>query len=291
MEIDITYRGIRATPLHIETICRFRRDFPHDSRRALSRRLCEHWHWVQPNGALRDMVCRGFLLALHRAGHIQLPPPLNRGPGCIAVSGVRRTVEVDTTPLTCTFQALGRLDIRDARATRSQRLYEGLVGQYHYLGYSQPVGENMRYVVYHEEVPIGCCAFSSAPRHIGCRDRYIGWDAATRRRNISGVAYNTRLLILPWVRVPHLASHLLSRCARRIKVDWPRVYGHEIYLLETFVDTERFAGTCYKAANWCCVGQTTGRGKNDQTKKVNRSIKAVWCYPLCKDFREKLCAD
>jgi hypothetical protein len=132
--------------------------------------------------------------------------------------------------------------------------------------------------------------YLSAIGHIGSRDRFIGWDQITRRRNIHLMAYNTRFLILPWIRVPHLASHILGTIARRICADWQGLYNHPVHFLETFVDTERFAGTCYKAANWVYMGLTTGRGKNDQTNKVNRSIKAVWGYPLCTDFRERLCA-
>ena len=131
--------------------------------------------------------------------------------------------------------------------------------------------------------------YSSAPRHIGCRDRFIGWPAAVRRQNIHLIAYQSRFLILPWVHVSYLASHLLGRIARLLPADWQRIYHHPVYFQETFVDPERFKGTCYQAANWLYLGKTTGRGKNDQTKKPNRSIKAVWGYPLCRDFRAKLC--
>jgi hypothetical protein len=143
--------------------------------------------------------------------------------------------------------------------------------------------------VFNEGRPVACVAFSSAPRHIGARDRFIGWSPEQRLRNIRLIAYNTRFLILPWVRVRYLASHLLSRMAKRVVTDWPSIYGHPIYLLTTFIDTERFAGTCYRAANWIYVGTTTGRGKDDQTGKQNRSIKAVWAYPTTKDFRVRLC--
>lgn len=290
MDLPIKYRGVVATTCHVSTINELLLQYPQDSRRALSLRLCQLWNWKQPNGTLRDMVCRGFLLALHRADFIKLPPPRHHSPGRIAVSGVKRDIEVDTTPLETGMRKLGTLHICEARQTGTTKLYEGLTGKYHYLGYTQPVGENLRYIVYKDTLPIACSAFCSAPRHIGCRDKYIGWDAVTRCENISGVVYNTRFLILPWVRVPHLASHLLSRFTRRLCSDWETVYSHPIYFVETFVDTERFAGTCYKAANWRYLGRTTGRGKNDQTGKANRSIKAVWGYPLCKDFREKLYA-
>jgi hypothetical protein len=136
--------------------------------------------------------------------------------------------------------------------------------------------------------PIACLAWSSAPRHIGSRDRYIGWSREARRRNIGLIAYNTRFLILPWVRVPHLASHLLSRMAARVSADWEQMYGHPIYFLETFVDPERFRGTCYRAANWVWLGRTTGRGRNDHTNRVNRPIKDVLGYPLHRRFRQLL---
>ena len=142
--------------------------------------------------------------------------------------------------------------------------------QHHYLGYEQPVGEHLKYLVCAQGRPIACLAWSSAPRHLGSRDRFIGWSAEARRRNIHLLAYNTRFLILPWVRVPHLASHLLGRMAGAFPRDWQQSYAHPIYLLETFVDPERFRGTCYRAANWIVLGQTTGRGKDDLTHRPNR---------------------
>jgi hypothetical protein len=169
------------------------------------------------------------------------------------------------------------------------KLCNSLIEQYHYLGYCQPVGEHLKYKVYAKGRPIACLSWSSAPRHIGCRDRLIGWSADVRKKNLQFIIYNSRFLILPWIRVPFLASHLLAQMAKIVPKDWQRIYHHPIYFLETFVDTERFSGTCYRAANWICLGDTTGRGKDDQTHKPNRSIKAVWGYPLVKDFRERLC--
>jgi hypothetical protein len=160
--------------------------------------------------------------------------------------------------------------------------------EHHYLGYEQPVGEHLKYLVRANGGPVACVAWSSAPRHIGARDRYIGWDQPTRQRNIRFVAYNTRFLILPWVKVPHLASHILGRMAARLSADWEQMYGHPIYFAETFVDTERFRGTCYRAANWVVLGQTTGRGKQSNSYVPNRSIKEVLGYPLTKRFRQLL---
>ncbi|MBW1933204.1 MAG: DUF4338 domain-containing protein [Deltaproteobacteria bacterium] len=154
-----------------------------------------------------------------------------------------------------------------------------------------PVGEQLKYIVYTHERPIACLAWSSAPRHIGSRDRFIGWSADMRRKYLHLPAYNSRFLILPWVRVSSLASHILGRMTKILARDRQKIYNHPVYYLETFVDKDRFTGTCYKAANWIYPGDTTGRGKNDQTHKVNRSIKAVWGYPLTKDFRTRLAGE
>ena len=169
-----------------------------------------------------------------------------------------------------------------------EALFNGLVEQYHYLRYEQPVGEHLKYLVSAKGQAIACLAWSSSPRHLGCRDRFIGWGMEARRRNIHLLAYNTRFLILPWVTVPHLASHILGRMARQVPGDWQRLYAHPVYLLETFVDPERFRGTCYRAANWVVVGRTTGRGKDDLTHKPNRSIKEVLALPVHRRFRELL---
>ena len=288
MNLEIKYQGKVATTDDVEFIKRFIAENPHDSRRSLSKKLCEVWNWVQPNGALRDMVCRGFLLQLHRAGYIKLPqrkftpnnPFLNRESP--------PKVEIDQTAICSTLSKIQPLEIRQVRRTSFEKLFNSLVAQHHYLGYCHPVGEHLKYIVFAEGRPIACMSWSSAPRHIGCRDRFIGWSADIRKKNLHLIAYNIRFLILRWVRVPYLASHILGRIAKVLPVDWQRVYNHRIYFLETFVDTERFKGTCYKAANWIYLGNTTGRGKNDQTHKANRSIKAVWGYPLSRDFREVL---
>ena len=174
------------------------------------------------------------------------------------------------------------------RRTPEEALFNSLLAQHHYLGYTQPVGEHLKYLVYARGRPVACVAWSSAPRHLGSRDRFIGWDKQARLANIRLLAYNTRFLILPWVTVPHLASHILGRMTRMLCVDWQRIYAHPIYFVETFIDPQRFRGTCYRAANWTVLGQTTGRGKDAPTRQVNRSIKEVLGYPLVKDFRQRL---
>jgi hypothetical protein len=261
------------------------------SRRALSQQVCQAWGWVQPNGRLCDTTCRGLLLALHRGGHITLPPPRwtscrpPRRPGVPL-----QPVEVDTSPVRGSLRDLGTLELRQVRYAADEPLVNGLVHQYHYLGYVQPVGEHLKYLVTAQGRPIACFCWSSAARHLGPRDRHLGWSPEVRRANLRLVAYQTRFLILPWVHVPHLASHLLGRMSRQLSADWERAYAHPILFTETFVDPTRYRGTCYRAANWVLLGRTTGRGKNDQTGRPNRSLKDVWGYPLVHDFRERLCA-
>jgi hypothetical protein len=263
-------------------------EHPNSSRRNLSERLCEAWNWVQANGALRSMVCRGLMLMLHRQGLIELPPVRRviRNPFLERSAPV--AVTVDEAPLATGLAELGALEVRQVRRTPDEAVFNALMQQHHYLGYTQPVGEQLKYMVYAGGRPIACMAWSSAPRHLGSRDRFIGWTAPARLANIRLVAYNTRFLILPWVTVPHLASHLLGRVARRLSGDWQSVYGHPIYFLETFIDPQRFRGTCYLAANWTLMGVTTGRGKDAPTYEPNRSIKQVLGYPLVKDFRQRL---
>ena len=288
MDLEIKYRGKIPTTEDVAFINNLIKNNPHDSRRALSVKLCQAWNWVQPNGVLRDMVCRGFMLELHRAGYIQLPAKRCKPNNPLVNRRRPEPIRVEQDPLSTSLKQIRPLQFSLVRGTGKEKLFNSLVDTYHYLGYVQPVGEHLKYMVFAGERPVSCLAFSSAPRHIGCRDRFIGWDAKTRRKNISLMAYNSRLLILPWIKIPYLASHILSQVSKILSGDWLNLYHHPVYYLETFVDTERFKGTCYQAANWIYLGLTTGRGKDDQTHKPNRSLKAVYGYPLVKDFREKL---
>jgi hypothetical protein len=235
------------------------------------------------------MVCRGLMLALHRGGQIVLPPPTCRPLNPLAQRSRPAAVEVDRRPLQGSLESLGPLRVEQVRRTPQEPLFNGLIEQHHYLGYTQPVGEHLKYLVFAGERLVACLAWSSAPRHLGPRDRFLGWSAEARRKNLPLIASNLRFLVLPWVQVPHLASHLLGRMARQLSGDWERVYGHGLYFVETFVDPERFRGTCYRAANWIVLGRTTGRGKDDQTHRANRSLKEVWGYPLHRQFRRRLC--
>jgi hypothetical protein len=291
VDVVLRYRGRSITAADVAQIRVFIAAHPDLSRRALSQKLCELWQWRQPNGVLRDMVCRGLLLRLHEAGAIPLPPARTVFTPRIARQCALPIEDVDTTPLHAPLRAIQPLTIRQVRRTPEEALCNRLLAQYHYLGYTQPVGEHLKYLIYAQERPIACFLWSSAPRHLGPRDRFIGWSPAVRRRNIRYVAYNPRFLILPWVIVPHLASHLLGRMAAVLPQDWQRLYHHPVYFLETFVDPTRFRGTCYRAANWVVLGRTTGRGKADQTHRPNRSIKDVLGYPLTPRFRQVMSAD
>jgi hypothetical protein len=288
MDTQITYRGKTATAEDIGFISELISNNPNDSRWALSIKLCKEWNWIQANGALRDMVCRGFMLKLHRGGYITLPPKrcAPNNPFLNRKKPVK--VEIDQTPITMSLVGINSLEIRQVRNTESAALFNSLIEHHHYLGYCHPVGEQLKYMIFAGKRPIACFTWSSAPRHIGCRDRFIGWEKSVREKHLHYMAYNSRFLILPWVHIPHLASHLLGQITRTLSRDWEKIYNHPIFFLETFVDTERFAGTCYKAANWVYIGNTTGRGKNNKTHKQTRSIKAVWGYPLSKNFREQL---
>lgn len=285
---SIRYRGRSIQAADIEFIRQLIAANPGLSRRKLSAQLCRAWNWVQPNGVLRDMVCRGLLLQLHRAGHIQLPPPKFSPPNPLAKRPIPQEVEVQAIPVASSLPQLGTLEIVQVRRTSEEKLFNSLLHRFHYLGYSQPVGEHLKYVVYAGQQPVACSAWSSAPRHLAPRDRYIGWSVAQRQSKLHRIAYNTRFLILPWVQVRYLASHLLSRLAKGLSADWQQLYEHPIDLLETFIDPQRFAGTCYRAANWRYLGLSTGRGKDDNTGKANRSLKQLWVYPLGTDFRRRL---
>lgn len=289
MDGGIRYRGRNYTEQEIEEVRQIISCYPHKSRFFLSKELCRVWNWTQANGTPKDMVCRGLLLKLHEEGYITLPPQ-KRIPTWLKRRKKRfERIEVDDSPCAVPLARLLPLTLLMVRRTPSESLYKGLIGEHHYLGYTQPVGEHLEYVAFAHDRPIACIGFSSAPRHIGTRDRYLGWTKEERLANLHKIAVNTRFLILPWIRVPHLASHLLGQIARRISRDWERIYHHPIVWLETFVDPARgFTGTCYKAAGWQWLGLTTGRGKNDQTHKPTRSLKAVFGCPLVKDFKKAL---
>jgi hypothetical protein len=288
MSIRWCYRGQSISDEQIAFIRQHITDHPELSRWKLSRQLCQAWQWKQANGALRDMVCRGLLLALDRAGEIQLPAVRRRVRNRLAERERPEAVIPDNRPVHGPLDMLTPLEFLPVRRTPEEPLFNSLLEQYHYLGYEQPVGEHLKYLVKARGQAIACLAWSSAPRHLKLRDRYLGWSEEARERNVHLLAYNTRFLILPWVEVPHLASHILGCMARIVPQDWQRLYAHPIYWLETFVDTSRFAGTCYRAANWQEIGTTIGRGHRAPTFEPSRPVKKMLGLPLHRKFREIL---
>jgi len=288
MEIGIKYRGRAATTEDIEIINGLIKKNPSISRCALSVKFCQSTGWVQPNGTPKDMVARGYMLALYRAGYISLPEKKHSPPNPLALRKKPCLVDIDKTEVNTNLKEVAPLEFIQVRRTSREKLFNSLIQGYHYLGYVQPVGEHLKYIVYAAARPVACLAFSSAPRHIGPRDAFIGWDSQKRKTNICLICYNTRFLILPWVRVPYLASHILARISKIISNDWIKIYNHRVYYIETFVDKNKFAGTCYKAANWRYLGDTKGLGKDSKSKIPNRSVKAIYGYPLSKNFRKAL---
>ncbi len=194
-----------------------------------------------------------------------------------------------STPIHSTVKKLQPIEIRQIRRTRHEKLFNGLIEHHHYLGYTQPVGEHLKYICFSAERPIACFAFSSAPYKLLHRDRFIGWSAEALERNRHLLAYNSRFLILPWIHVPHLASHLLGKCAGIISADWQTVYQHPIYWLETFVDTERFKGDMLSSRELAISRKYLWSWQIQQDTQQLTSIKALYGLPLVKDFQKMLC--
>lgn len=260
-------------------------------RTRLSEELCRLWNWRNGQGRIKDMAARTLLLKLERRGFIELParrrPSSNHFRNrCVPV------VDCAEEPIRCSLSDVRPLSVNIV-APRSEELglFKGLLGRYHYLGHRNTVGENLCYLIGdRHNRPVACMLFGSAAWKCADRDAFLQWNQTTRQRNLQGLTNNTRFLVLPWVEVPHLASHLLGLMARRIRADWQEKYGHPVHALETFVDRGRFRGTCYRAANWFCLGSTQGRTRNDRNRRIQAPVKDVYLYPLIPDFRRELCA-
>ena len=288
MNIILTYRGRSVTDADVAFLRKLIAEHPAMRRKALSQEICRIWEWRQPNGVLKDGVCRSLLLALHRGGYLELPAPRHRHVNRGEWRRRAADVPIDRTPVCTSLRELQPLSFQQVRRTPDEPLFNALLAQHHELGYVQPVGEQLKYLVYAGDRVVAALAWSSAAHGLTCRDQFIGWSVETKRRNRHLLAYNSRFLIPPWVQVPHLASHVLGRMARLLPVEWQRMYGHPVYFLETFVDPTRHRGTCYRAANWIVLGQTFGRGHRCATMEPNRPVKLVLALPLVKCFRELL---
>jgi hypothetical protein len=285
---------IQGRPLSDPDLLQIRRllaEHPSWHRTRLSRELCALWGWRNAAGRPKDMACRTLLLKLESRGLIGLPPRQRA-----SVNGHRNrqpaAPPLDESPLQAELAALTPLRVETVSpGTADAGLFGFLLQRHHYLGHRNCVGENLRYLVRErQDRPVACLLFGSAAWQCQPRDAFIGWTASGRQRHLPRLTNNTRFLILPWVRVPHLASHLLGLITRRLSQDWQAKYGHPIHLVETFVERERFAGTCYRAAGWVSVGATTGRGRNAPSLAPQGPVKEAYLRPLRADFRRPLCA-
>ena len=286
----LVVQGRELTAEDIVEMQRLLAEHPQWGRSRLSQELCRLWDWRNALGRPKGMAARTLLLKLERSGHIQLPPRQRPSPNGLR-NRVLPVIAPATEPIGGALSGLRPLSVSIvASASADLHLFNGLLAGHHYLGYRNTVGENLRYLVRDRMGrPVACALFGSAAWKCADRDAYIGWDRLTRERNLQRLTNNTRFLIPPWVVVPHLASHVLGLIARRIGADWQTKYGHPVYALETFVDRERFRGTCYQAANWVRLGATQGRTRNDRERSIHAPVKDVYLYPLVAGFRQKLC--
>jgi hypothetical protein len=285
MKTEAEFRVTEITENHVQTVKQLISDNPSWNRSRMSRELCRFWNWHSPTGQMKDMACRDLLLKLEQQGQIVLP---TRRSETFVRGGNISIIEVphDTTVIADKLKNLLPLRIELIEPGHpSWRLFKYLLCRFHYLGFNGAVGENMKYLILDNESRLlACLLFGSAAWSCAARDNFIGWDRDTRINHLRLLTNNTRFLILPWVRVPHLASHILSIIIRRIRSDWQKKYGHSLLLLETFVEVDRFRGTCYKAANWRYVGMTKGRSRNDRYNRLHVPVKAVYLYPLAKNL-------
>jgi len=289
MNKTVKLQGRELTADDIDFVRQLIADNPSWHRRKLSIALAEAWDWRNAKGDLKDMASRTLMLKLHDRGIIELPPR-RRPPVKRSAQGQIQMVLHDASPLEAPLSALQPLKVVTVTPrSEHEPLYNCLLASYHYLSYTGTVGENMKYLILdNQDRPLACLLFGSSAWSAADRDAHIGWDRETRQRNVNFTTNNTRFLVLPWVRVKCLASHVLGLVTRRIGQDWQERYGHRVYCLETFVERGRFRGTCYQAANWQRVGQTQGRSRNDRYTKLSVPVKDIYLYPLQRDYRRQL---
>jgi hypothetical protein len=285
------YCGRHFSPEDIQRIVELIRSSPGSSRAALSRRLCEMFDWRKPDGGLKEMSCRVAMLRMQAEGLIALPA--RRAANFDGYRAPTATPATDPQPpITAPVDQLPPLEFHpvSAQTREGSRLWNEYIQRYHYLAYTPLSGAQLRYFVAIDGQFVALLGFGAAAWKTAPRDQFIGWSALQRHHSRHLIVNNARFLILPWVRSKGLASKILGHIARRLPTDWQQRYGYRPVLLETFVQSDRFRGTCYKAANWIHVGQTTGRGKLDVTHQHALPVKDIWLYPLARSFRQQLTA-
>jgi len=260
------------------------------NRTRLSKELCKIWDWRMPNGQLKDMACRSLLLKLHRLELIRLPEPAHDGRNHLRNKTSKEpNISYSLSPIKTKLKEILPLSLKVVNDKNDALLFKTLLNNHHYLGYKGTVGEHIKYLVFdNQQRPIAALLFGSAAWRLAPRDHFIGWEDHIRQKNLCYLTNNMRFLILPWVNVPNLASHILSKVAHRITTDWLEKYNHPIVMLETFVEINRFKGTCYKAANWIYIGKTKGRSRNDRYSKLHVPIKDIYVLPLATNYRKVL---
>jgi Domain of unknown function (DUF4338) len=287
---ELVLQGRTLTPKDRATIEELIATHPGWSRRRLSQQLCVQWNWRNGAGQIKDMAARSLLVKLQERGLIGLPKrrqvPSNR-----MRSQRLEARDWDQAPIECSLKDLGRLELAEVSAEGVPRsVLASALAQFHYLGYAGTVGENLQYTVSDEQGRLlAVLLFGSSAWKAKDRDEFIGWNPKQRQEHLHLTTNNTRFLILPWVKVPHLASWILGQVIRRLGQDWQSKYGHSIFLVESFVERERFRGAAYRAAHWIKVGSTTGRTRQDRDRSMEAAIKDIYLYPVKKSFREELC--
>ena len=281
----IRYCGRNFTSEELAQIQSLIKDNPQLNRSRLSKKVCTMFQWLKPDGKLKDMSCRVAMLRMHEDGLIRLPPPTN-------IKRPIRKIEFtpDTSPqepILSKVNLIPELRFQMVNKTNSA-LWNEYIARYHYLGYTPLPGAQLRYFIYAGEQLVALTGFGAAAWQTAPRDQFIGWNHEQRKNNLHLVINNARFLILPWIKSKNLASKILSITARNLPDDWEKRYNIRPVLLETFVERETFAGTCYKAANWQLCGQTKGRGKLGPAGKISVPIKDVLVYPLDKRFKKIL---
>jgi len=288
MEELLTLHNRQFSRSDITLICRLIESDGDKGRTFISKQLCELWNWRTPGGQLRDITCREVLRKLDKRGLICLPPMLRPARRIGYKNKTKLPAQINTGFISCSLKSLLPLSIQMVRGTSREKLYNGLIGAYHYLDYFQGSGEQLKYVIFSGDRQLACIGFGASAFKIAPRDDFIGWSHQVRQQNLFKIVNNNRFLILPWVKVKNLASYILASVSRRIVKDWFDYYQHDIVLLETFVQRDRFFGTCYKAANWLYLGHSKGRGRNDRYSQYRLAIKDIYVYPLVKDYKQRL---
>jgi len=283
------YCGREFTDSELQRIRQIIAEDPHRTRTDISRLLCRCFHWYKPDGGLKEMSCRVALLRMEKDGLIRLPPPRTKNGN--GTRYARRTAAAEPSlPIVVDSRVFAQLHLHVVATRKESALWNEYIARYHYLGYNALPGAQLRYLVRFQGQELACLGFGASAWKVAPRDRFIGWTHEQRKRNLHLVVNNARFLILPWVHSPNLASKILSLLAQRLPEDWQNRYSYRPVLLETFVECDRFRGTCYKAANWIHVGITKGRGKLDVKKQYALPKKDILLYPLVKKFRDSLCS-